>query len=121
MRRLIGTGSPWESQVGYSRAVIVNDVIFVSGTSGQGPDVYTQTKDALATISDVLAGSGFALADVVHSRMSVADFEHWEDAARAHSEVYGEVRPAFALVHALPFADQAILVEIEAVAVRARS
>jgi enamine deaminase RidA (YjgF/YER057c/UK114 family) len=48
----------------------------------------------------------------------VADFEHWEDAARAHGEVYGKIRPAFSLVHALPFVDDSILVELEAVAVR---
>lgn len=120
MRKLITTGSPWEVRVGYSRAVVVDDTIYISGTSGQGPDAYAQTRDALAVIERVLAGNGFALSDVVHSRLSVADFEHWEDAARAHGEVYGEVRPAFALVHALPFIDDGILVEVEAVAVRAR-
>ena len=117
---LISTGSPWEAKVGYSRAVIAGDTIYISGTAGHGPDVYAQTKDALAVIERVLAGNGFTLADVVHSRLSVADFGHWEDAARAHGEVYAEVRPAFALVHALPFADDGSLVEAEAIAVRTR-
>lgn len=121
MRKLISTDSPWETKVGYSRAVIVDDTIYISGTSGQGPDLYTQTTDALATIERVLTNNGFALADVVHSRLSVADFAHWEDAARAHGEAYASVRPAFALVHALGFVDDDILVEVEAVAVRAQS
>lgn len=120
MRKLVSTDSPWETEIGYSRAVIVDDAIYISGTSGQGPDVYTQTKDALATIEHVLTSNGFALANVVYSRLSVADFAHWQDAARAHGEVYGTVRPAFALVHALPFVDASILVEVEAVAVHER-
>jgi len=119
MRRLISTGSPWESKVGYSRAVVVGDMIFISGTAGEGEDVYAQTSDALSTIEAVLLENDFALADVVWSRLAVADFEHWEDAARAHGEVYGDIRPAFSLVHALPFVDETILVEVEAVAVRA--
>jgi len=120
MRQLISTGSPWEPKVGYSRAVVVNDTIYVSGTAGNGPDVYAQTRDALATIEKVLTDSGFTLGDVVQSRLVVADFEHWEDAARAHGEVYGEISPAFSLVHALPFVDASILVEVEAIAVRTR-
>lgn len=118
MRQLISTGSPWEAKVGYSRAVIVNDTIYISGTAGKGPDVYTQTRDALATVEEVLINNGFQLSDVVQSRLVVADFEHWEDAARAHGEVYGDIRPAFSLVHALPFVDDAILSEVEAIAVR---
>jgi enamine deaminase RidA (YjgF/YER057c/UK114 family) len=121
MRSAISTDSPWETKVGYSRAVVVDDTIYISGTSGQGSHVYDQTRDALAVIARVLTDNGFAMADVVHSRLSVADFEHWEEAARAHGEVYGDVRPAFALVHAMPFVDANILVEVEAVAVRTRA
>lgn len=120
MRQLISSGSPWESKVGYSRAVVVDNTIYISGTAGEGQDVYTQTLDALATIEKVLTENGFTLSDVVQSRLVVADFEHWEDAARAHGEVYGEIRPAFSLVHALPFVEESILVELEATAVRTR-
>ncbi len=118
MRQRISTGSPWEPRVGYSRAVVVDDTIYISGTAGKGADVYAQTRDALATIEKVLTDSGFSLSDVVQSRLVVADFDHWEDAARAHGEIYGEIRPAFSLVHALPFVDPEILVEVEAIAVR---
>ncbi|WP_314148620.1 RidA family protein [uncultured Leifsonia sp.] len=119
MRTLVSTGSPWESTVGYSRAVIVGDMIFISGTAGEGEDLYAQTRNALSTIEKILIENGFALADVVQSRLAVSDFEHWDDATRAHGEVYGDIRPAFSLVHALPFVEDAILVEVEAVAVRA--
>jgi enamine deaminase RidA (YjgF/YER057c/UK114 family) len=118
MRQLISTGSPWGAKVGYSRAVITGDTIYLSGTAGEGPNVYTQTRDALATIAKVLNDNGFALSDVVQSRLVVADFDHWQDAARAHGEVYGKIRPAFSLTHALPFVDDTILVEVDAIAVR---
>lgn len=118
MRKLISSGSPWEPKVGYSRAVVVGNTIFISGTAGKGADTYAQTKDALSTIEKVLTDNGFSLSDVVQSRLVVADFGHWEDAARAHGEVYGEIRPSFSLVHALPFVEDAILVELEAIAVR---
>jgi len=118
MRRTISTGSPWEPRVGYSRAVVVNDTIYISGTAGDGDDAYTQTRAALATVETVLTDNGFALADVVQSRLIVADWDHWEDAARAHGEVYGDIRPAFSIVHALPFVDESIRAEVEAIAVR---
>ncbi|KWC85263.1 RidA family protein [Burkholderia cepacia] len=118
MRKRISTGSPWEPKVGYSRAVVVDNTIYISGTAGKGADVYAQTRDALATIDRVLADSGFSLSDVVQSRLVVSDFDNWEAAARAHGEIYGDIRPAFSLVHALPFVDPEILVEVEAIAVR---
>ena len=118
MRRTISTGSPWEPKIGYSRAVVVDDTIYISGTAGAGDDAYTQARTALATIESVLTENGFALSDVVQSRLIVADWEHWEDAARAHGEVYGDIRPSFSIVHALPFVDESIRVELEAIAVR---
>jgi enamine deaminase RidA (YjgF/YER057c/UK114 family) len=121
MHQRISTGSPWEPKVGYSRAVVADNTIYISGTAGKGPDVYTQTRDALSIIEKVLTDNGFTLADVVQSRLVVADFAHWEDAARAHGEVYGDIRPAFSLVHALPFVEDTILVELEATAVRTKA
>jgi enamine deaminase RidA (YjgF/YER057c/UK114 family) len=118
MRELITSGSSWEPKIGYSRAVVVGDTIYVSGTAGEGPDAYAQTVSALAIIEGVLEGAGFALTDVVQSRLVVADWDHWEDAARAHGEAFAEIRPAFSIVHALPFVDESIRVELEVTAVR---
>jgi enamine deaminase RidA (YjgF/YER057c/UK114 family) len=114
----ISGGSAWESQIGYCRAVVAGDTVYISSTAGRGPDIYIQTRSALRKIETVLEENGFSLSDVVQTRLVVADFDHWEQAARAHSELMGNTRPAFSLVHALPFVDESILVEVEAVAVR---
>lgn len=120
MRKLITSGSPWESKVGYSRAVIVDDTLFMSGTASTDLtlDLYGQTRNILDHLGEILEANDFGLPDVVHSRLSVSDFDNWEEAARAHGEVFGEIRPAFAIVHALPFVDPAILVEVELIAKR---
>lgn len=118
MHQRISSGSPWESKVGYSRAVIAGNTIYISGTAGEGASVAEQTRHALSIIAKVLTDNGFTLNDVVQSRLAVADFSHWQDAAAVHGEVYGGIRPAFTLVHALPFVDESILVEVEAIAAR---
>jgi len=124
MQKLISSGSPWESKIGYSRAVVVNNMIFVSASAATGddgkvvsPDLYTQTRFVLDKLAGVLEDAGFSMAEVVSSRLSVSDFDNWSEATRAHGEVFAEVRPAFAIVHALPFIDPEILVEVELVAV----
>jgi enamine deaminase RidA (YjgF/YER057c/UK114 family) len=124
-RTLFSSGSPWEAKVGYSRAVQVGNLLFVSPTAATGPDgnvvahtVYEQTVHILATLGRVLAEAGFSFDDVVQSRVAVSDFENWSGAAQAHGEVFATVRPAFTLVHALPFVDPEILVEVELVAMR---
>jgi enamine deaminase RidA (YjgF/YER057c/UK114 family) len=125
LRNLITSGSPWESKIGYSRAVVVDNTIFISASAATGPDgkvvspsLYVQTKHVLEMLSGILDDAGFSIADVVQSRLYVSDFENWAEATRAHGEVFAEVRPAFALVHALPFIDPEILVEVELTAVR---
>ena len=124
-RELITSGSPWEAKLGYSRAVVVNDTIYTSASAATGPDgtvvspdLYEQTAHVLAMLGRILEENGFSLADVVQSKLYVSDFENWAEATRAHGEVFGEIRPAFTLVHALPFIDPAILIEAELVAVR---
>lgn len=124
-RKLISSGSPWEGKLGYSRAVVVDNTIYISATAATGPDgsvvspdLYEQTAHALAALGRILEENGFSLADVVQSKLYVSDFDNWDDATRAHGEVFGEIRPAFTLVHALPFIDPAIKVEAELIAVR---
>jgi enamine deaminase RidA (YjgF/YER057c/UK114 family) len=125
VRELITSGSPWEAKIGYSRAVVVGDTIYISASAATGPDgkvvspeLYAQTKHVLEMLSGILDDAGFSIADVVQSRLYVSDFENWSEATRAHGEVFGDIRPAFALVHALPFIDPEILVEVELTAVR---
>ena len=122
MRKTFGTGSVWEQKLGYSRAVQVDNTLYISATSASGEngivgnDFYEQTQFILQKLETVLADAGFALADVVQSKLYLTDISKWEDAGRAHGEVFGEIRPTLSLVHVLPFLDPKMLVEIELVA-----
>ncbi|WP_026553919.1 RidA family protein [Arthrobacter sp. 35W] len=125
MRTLFGSGSSWEKTLGYSRAVQVNDTLYISATSAAGPDgvvvgddFYTQSAYILKKLEAVLAEAGFSFADVVQSKVYLTDISAWEEAGRAHGEVFSEIRPTMALVHVLPFLDPAMKVEIELVAQR---
>ena len=111
--------------MGYSRAVRVGNTIEVSGTAAAGPDgrilfpgdVEGQAREALRIIRDALEEAGGSLGDVVRTRIFLADASRWEEAGRAHGEVFGAIRPATTFVEVSGFIDPAILVEIEATAI----
>ena len=122
----LGSGSPWEAVVGYSRVVVRGDTAWVSGTTSlvdgevvHPGDAAAQTRQALANVRDALERAGFTLADVVRTRMFVTDIARWEEVGRAHGEVFGEIRPATSMVQVAALIDPAMLVEVEADAVRA--
>jgi len=124
MRTLYSSGSSWENKMGYSRAVQVGDSLYISATSAAGPDgsvsgdLYEQTRFALEKLGGVLAEAGFHYEDVVQSKLYVTNIADWEQAAAAHGEVFGDIRPALSLLHVLPFLDPTMLVEVELVATR---
>jgi enamine deaminase RidA (YjgF/YER057c/UK114 family) len=99
-RNIAGTGA-YEPIVGYSRAVVVGDRVHVSGTAANPADgspppegSYDQTHVCLQLIETALAQAGTSLENVVRTRVYLTDPEDFEGFARAHGEVFGDVRPA---------------------------
>ena len=121
----IGSGAPWEDVVGYSRVVVSGDSAWVSGTTAtvdgevaHPGDAAAQTRVALAGIGRALEQAGFTFGDVVRTRLYVTDISRWEEVGRAHGEVFGDIRPATSMVQVAALIDPAMLVEVEAEAVR---
>jgi len=124
-RQNIASGSPYESEIGFSRAVRVGDMVFVGGTAPIGPDrkpfapgdPEAQTRRCLEIISEALAQAGAGLEHVVRTRMFVTDISHWKAIGRAHGETFGDIRPASTMVEVAGLIEPEWLVEIEADAV----
>jgi len=121
----LGSGTPWEAVVGYSRVVVVGETAWVSGTTAtvdgavvHPGDAGAQTRVALENVARALGEAGSSLADVVRTRIYVTDISRWEEVGRVHGEFFGEVRPATSMVQVAALIDPAMLVEIEADAVR---
>jgi enamine deaminase RidA (YjgF/YER057c/UK114 family) len=124
-RRNVSSGSPYEKPIGFSRASMVGSYIAVSGTAPIGPDgstvgvgdAYVQAKKCLEIIGKALNDLGAGFRDVIRTRIFLTNVEEWEKIARAHGEVFGEVRPASTFVQVKGLLNPEWLVEIEADAV----
>ena len=120
-----GSGGPGEALIGYSRVVVRGDSAWVSGCTSvvdgevtNPGDVAGQARQALANLAAALERAGFTLADVVRTRMYVTDIGRWEELGRVHGEVFRDIRPATAMIGVSALLDPAMLVEVEADAVR---
>lgn len=121
-RRLVTSGSPLEPEIGFSRAVRVGPILAVAGTAPIGPDgctahhgdVYAQTVLCLSIVRRAIEEAGCTLAQVIRTRIMLTDIERWREAARAHGEVFGAIRPACTFVQVSRFIDPDWLVEVEA-------
>lgn len=120
-RQFCSTGTPWESSVGYSRAVRTGSHIFISGTTASAEDGTTvsardaagQTRFAMQKIERALNELGASLSDVVRTRMFVVDIDQWEEIGRVHGEFFGDIRPAATMVEVSRLINPDHLVEIE--------
>ncbi len=122
MRRLISQGSPYETKIGYSRAVVDGDWIFVSGTTGYdyktmeiSPDPYEQTVQTLKNVAWALEQAGAGFADVVRVRYILPNTQDFEACWPALKDAFGNSRPAATMMSA-GLIDPAMKIEIEVTA-----
>lgn len=120
-RRLISSGGPWEASAGYSRAVVVGDACWVSGTTDAGPDGRSlhpgdpggQARAAFAIVEKALAEAGFSLGDIVRTRLYVTDMTRSAEVLAVHGQLFGAIRPAATIVEVARLIDPSLMVEVE--------
>ncbi|MBN8575746.1 MAG: RidA family protein [Cytophagales bacterium] len=125
MRVNYSTGAKWEDIVGYCRAVQIGNTVEISGTVASDGnqviakgDFYGQTRYIIEKIEGVLTKAGFALSDVVRTRIYVTDISNWEAVGKAHGEFFKNIKPVTSMVEVSGLIAPDYLVEIEATAVK---
>lgn len=124
-RQLISSGSPYESVVGFSRAVRVGNFVAVGGTAPLNAngetvapgDAGAQARRCIEIIKDALAEAGASLGDVVRTRVLLKRIEDWEAVAKVRGEYFKDIRPVDTIMQVTTFINPEWLVEIEADAV----
>jgi enamine deaminase RidA (YjgF/YER057c/UK114 family) len=124
-RKLVSSGSYLEPVIGFSRAVRVGNIVAVGGTApiaaGGGTaakgDVYGQAKRCFEIIGKALDDAGASFADVVRTRVILTDVALWNEASKAHAEIFKDIRPVTTVMAVTAFVDPDWLIEIEVDAV----
>ena len=105
MVKRISTGSPFEAKIGYSRAVVDRDMVYVSGTTGYDyasmtmpEDAGQQARNAIATIGKALKDAGSGLEDVVRVTYYLKDMSVYDAVVAAAGEAFGAIRPAATMI-----------------------
>jgi enamine deaminase RidA (YjgF/YER057c/UK114 family) len=122
MRKNITSGSPYETPIGFSRAVRIGNIIAVSGTApltekGETAfpgDLYQQTKRCIEIIKKAIEDGGGRIENTIRTRVMLVDISKWEEAAKAHGEFFSEIKPACTFVEVSALIKPDWLVEIEA-------
>ncbi len=122
------SGTNWESEVGYSRAVKKDNTIEVPGTvasSAQGTIVgsgnaYEQTRYIIEKIGNILKEAGASLNDVVRTRMFVTDISRFKEYGKAHGEFFSQIRPCTSMIEVKGLVEPGYLIEIEVTAIVSR-
>ena len=124
MKTKIGSGAIWEDTVGYSRAVKVDNLIEVAGTTAMQDGMlvhpesaYLQTKLIIKIIEDALVKLGSSLDDVVRTRIYLKNISDWQEVGRAHGEYFGKIKPTSTMLAVTSLINPEMLVEIEATAI----
>ncbi len=123
-RQKVASERVW-SHVGYSRAIRAGNIIEVAGTTASAPgggivapgDMYEQAKYCIDVIRRAIEELGGTVEDVVRTRVFITDISRWEEAGRAHGEVFGEIMPASAFVGVSELLHPDLMIEIEATAI----
>ena len=122
-RRLISSGSTFEEQIGYSRAVVAGNMIFVSGTTGYNydtmkisSDVVLQAEQCLKNIENALKEAGSSLADVVKVTYILPNTDDFQACWPVLKKYFGSIKPAATMISA-GLADNQMKIEIEVTAV----
>jgi enamine deaminase RidA (YjgF/YER057c/UK114 family) len=122
MRKNISSGSKYEEPIGFSRAVRIGNIIAVAGTGpipkdGQTIDyssAYQQTKLCLEIMVAAITEAGGSKEQIIRTRIMLTDISDWQEAARAHGELFSKIRPACTFVEVKGFIDPRWKVETEA-------